>query len=356
MEVSHKNKKILIAASGTGGHLFPALAVAKELQDYHVEWLGVPNRLETQLVPSEYRLHQIDVAGFQEKFGLGTLKIALRLVRSVLQVRQILHQGKFDGVFTTGGYIASPAILAARSLGLPSVLHEANAIPGKVTKFLGNFCSIIAVGFEPAAKYLSRHKTLYVGTPVRPEFLSPQKLNLPIPENVPLIVVAGGSQGAVALNQLVRQCATAWFEAGAWIVHLTGENDPDVHSLQHPQYLVMPFYDDMAALWQRADLAISRAGGGTLSELAVTKTPAILIPYPFAAEDHQTYNAKVFVDAGAALVFQQKNLTPQMLETEGLKLLNSPEILEKMAQDAISVAVPNSTELIADLVRKTLMG
>ncbi|PSB03328.1 undecaprenyldiphospho-muramoylpentapeptide beta-N-acetylglucosaminyltransferase [Merismopedia glauca] len=353
--MSQTKKRLLIAASGTGGHLFPALALAKELQDYHIEWLGVPNRLETQLVPTEYKLHQIAVTGFQEKFGLGTIKIALRLVRSIWQVRQILQKGQFDGVFTTGGYIASPAILAAKSLGLPSILHEANAIPGKVTRFLGNFCSIIAVGFEPAAKHLSRYKTLYVGTPVRPEFLSPQKLDLPIPDNVPLIVVAGGSQGAVAVNQLVRQCAAAWFEAGAWIVHLTGENDPDANSLQHPQYLVMPFYQDMAALWQRANLAISRAGGGTLSELAVTKTPAILIPYPFAAEDHQTYNAKVFVDAGAALVFQQQELSHQILEKEGLKLLNSPENLQEMAKSAADVAFPNSTQLIADLVRKTLI-
>jgi UDP-N-acetylglucosamine--N-acetylmuramyl-(pentapeptide) pyrophosphoryl-undecaprenol N-acetylglucosamine transferase len=353
--VSQKKKRLLIAASGTGGHLFPALALAKELQDYHIEWLGVPNRLETQLVPADYRLHQIGVTGFQERLGVRTAKIALKLVRSIWEVRQILQKGKFDGVFTTGGYIASPAIMAAKSLGLPSILHEANAIPGKVTKFAGNFCSAIAVGFEPAAKHLSRFKTLYVGTPVRPEFLSAQKLDLPIPINVPLIVVAGGSQGAVAVNQLVRQCANAWFETGAWIVHLTGENDPDANSLQHPQYIAMPFYPDMAALFQRADLAISRAGGGTLSELAVTKTPAILIPYPFAAEDHQTYNAKVFVDAGAALVFPQQVLTAQMLETEGLKLLRSPQTLQQMAQAAGSVAVPNSTELIADLVRKTLI-
>lgn len=352
--MSQAKKKLLIAASGTGGHLFPALAVAKELKDCDIEWLGVPNRLETQLVPAEYHLNKIAVAGFQEKFGLGTIKIAVKLVRSIWQVRQILKKGNFDGVFTTGGYIASPAILAAKSLGLPSIFHEANAIPGKVTRFLGNFCNVVAVGFEPAAKHLSRFPTVYVGTPVRPEFLSPQKLDLPIPDRVPLIVVAGGSQGAVAVNQLVRQCAPTWFEAGAWIVHLTGENDPDANSLQHPQYLVMPFYHDMAALFQRADLAISRAGGGTLAELGVTETPAILIPYPFAAEDHQTYNAKVFVDAGAALVFSQKDLNTEKLETEGLRLLRSPETLQKMSQAAAQVAIPNSTQLIADLVRKTL--
>jgi UDP-N-acetylglucosamine--N-acetylmuramyl-(pentapeptide) pyrophosphoryl-undecaprenol N-acetylglucosamine transferase len=347
--------RLLIAASGTGGHLFPAIALAEQLSDYRIEWLGVPNRLETQLVPSEYRLHTIPVAGFQERFGLGTLRIAWRLVSSIWQVRQLLKSGKFHGVFTTGGYIASPAILAARSLGLPIILHEANALPGKVTRYLGPLCSEVAVGFKPAGERLPRLHTSYVGTPVRFQFRTPQKLELPIPENAPLIVVTGGSQGAVAINELVRQCAPAWFEAGAWLVHLTGENDPEVESLSHPQYLVMPFYDNMAGLFQRADLAISRAGAMSLTELAVTQTPAILIPYPYAAEDHQSYNARVFADAGAGLVFRQAELTPELLESQVLKLLKSPELLAQMAEGTNKIAIADSAEQLAAVVHKSIL-
>jgi UDP-N-acetylglucosamine--N-acetylmuramyl-(pentapeptide) pyrophosphoryl-undecaprenol N-acetylglucosamine transferase len=120
---------LLIAASGTGGHLFPAIAVADQLQDYKIEWLGVPDRLERELVPAQYPLHTIPVEGFQQRFGLGTLRILGRLVASILQVRRLLKTGQFDGVFTTGGYIAGPAIIAARMLGLPVILHESNAIP-----------------------------------------------------------------------------------------------------------------------------------------------------------------------------------------------------------------------------------
>jgi UDP-N-acetylglucosamine--N-acetylmuramyl-(pentapeptide) pyrophosphoryl-undecaprenol N-acetylglucosamine transferase len=347
--------RLLIAASGTGGHLFPAIALAEQLRDYEIEWLGVPNRLETQLVPSQYPLHTIPVAGFQDRFGLGTLRIAWQLVSSIWQVRQLLQARKFQGVFTTGGYIASPAILAARSLGLPVILHEANALPGKVTRYLGPLCSTVAVGFKPAGDRLPRLRTSYVGTPVRDRFRIPQKLELPIPENVPLIVVTGGSQGAVAINQLVRQCAPTWFDAGAWIVHLTGENDPDAGSLQHPQYLVMPFYDNMAGLFQRANLAISRAGGMSLTELAVTATPAILIPYPYAAEDHQSYNAKVFADVGAALVFPQANLTPELLESQVLNLLKSPELLAQMAEGASKIAIADSAERLATVVRQSIL-
>lgn len=349
--------RLLIAASGTGGHLFPAVALAEQLSDYQIEWLGVPNRLETQLVPAQYPLHTITVEGFQTRFGLSSLRILSRLIGSIRQVRQLLQQGKFQGVFTTGGYIAAPAVIAARSLSLPIILHESNAIPGKVTRWFSPWCSAIALGFKPSAQYLSRAKTVYTGTPVRSQFrvkaiAELSSLDLPIPENVPLIVVFGGSQGAVAINKLLPQCALAWFDAGAWVVHLTGNNTPEVNTLKHPQYFPLPFYDNMAALLRRANLAISRAGAGSLTELAVTGTPSILIPYPYAAENHQSYNAAVFTAAGAALVFRQAELTPQELSSKVLSLLHSPEQLEEMAQSASAIAVPDSAERLAAVVRQ----
>ena len=350
--------RLLIAASGTGGHLFPAIALSEQLPDYQIEWLGVPNRLETQLVPSQYPLHTIDIEGIQQRFGFGTLRILAKFSRSIFQVRRLLKQGKFQGVFTTGGYIAAPAVIAARSLGLPVILHEANAIPGKVTRALSPWCSAVALGFEPTAKYLPRIRTIYTSTPVRAQFQEAMSklppLDLPIPENVPLILIVGGSQGAVAVNKLVRQCASAWFDAGAWVVHLTGNNDPDVDSLKHPQYFALPFYDNMARLLQRADLAIGRAGAGTVTELAITRTPAIFIPLPTAAEDHQFYNAQILAEVGAALVFRQGELTPEILETQVLNLLQQPEQLKQMGEKAGAIALADSAVILAQLVRDLL--
>lgn len=347
--------RLLIAASGTGGHLFPAIALAEQLPDYQIEWLGVPDRLETQLVPAQYPLHTISVAGFQERWGLGTLRNLRRIAGSVFQVKKLLQQGNFQGVFTTGGYIAAPAILAARLVGLPVILHESNAIPGKVTRFFSTFCTTVALGFEPAAQYLPRIRTIYTGTPVRASFLVATQLaclNLPIPDHVPLIVVVGGSQGAVAVNQLIRQCAIAWLDAGAWIVHLTGTNDPDVASLQHPQYFPLPFYDDMARLLHRATLVIGRSGAGTVTELAIAQKPAIFIPLPTAAEDHQFYNAQVLAAAGGALVFRQTELTAQMLQAKVLELLQSPRTLQTMAEAAGKIAVADSATKLAQVVRQ----
>jgi len=347
-------RRLLMAASGTGGHLFPALAVAEQLSEYQIEWLGVPNRLETRLVPAQYPLHTVEVEGFQQRPGLGSLVILSRLAGAIVRVRRLLQQGKFGGVLTTGGYIAAPAIIAGRSLGLPTVLHESNALPGKVTRWLSPWCSVVALGFAESAQYLGKTQTVHVGTPVRSDFFQLRGLEIEIPEQACLIVVVGGSQGAVAINRLVRQCAASWLDEGTWIVHLTGEQDEAVHELQHPHYLPMPFYDNMAGLLQRADLAISRAGAGTLTELAVTGTPAILIPYPYAAEDHQTFNATAFATVGAAKVFPEADLTPERLKTEVLALLRSPQTRQAMAQQAKHLIVPNSTERLAQLVRQLI--
>ncbi|MEL7071343.1 MAG: undecaprenyldiphospho-muramoylpentapeptide beta-N-acetylglucosaminyltransferase [Cyanobacteria bacterium J06581_3] len=348
--------KLLIAASGTGGHLFPAIATAQQLSDYTIEWLGVPDRLETQLVPESYPLHTVRMGGVQGGFGLSSIKLAAKFAKSTAQVRRLLKRGNFQGVFTTGGYIAAPAIIAARSLGLPAILHESNALPGKVTRWLSPWCTAVALGFPEAADRLPKAaETVVVGTPVRSQFLQAAEssaglTDIDIPTDVQLIVVVGGSQGAVAVNQMVRGAAATWLESGKWIVHITGTNDPEADSFSHPHYIHRPFYNDMAALFQRADLAISRAGAGTLIELAITGTPSVLIPYPFAAEDHQTYNATAFANAGAAEIHQQSELTAELLQAIVSNLLSNDEQLAAMGATAKQLAVTDSAEKMRQLI------
>ncbi|MEL7351954.1 MAG: undecaprenyldiphospho-muramoylpentapeptide beta-N-acetylglucosaminyltransferase [Cyanobacteria bacterium P01_A01_bin.116] len=362
-----RSKKLLIAASGTGGHLFPAIATAQNLSagaevDYTIEWLGVPDRLETQLVPETYPLHTVRMGGVQGGFGLTTLKLLARFAKSTLQVRRLLKQGKFQGVFTTGGYIAAPAIIAARSLGLPAILHESNALPGKVTRWLSPRCTTVALGFQDAVKHLPQANTVVVGTPVRSQFMEAIQnasatglSDIDIPADAPLIVVVGGSQGAVAVNQMVRAAAPAWLDAGAWMVHLTGTNDPEAESFEHPHYIHRPFYNDMAALFARANLAVSRAGAGTLIELAITGTPSILIPYPFAAEDHQTYNAQAFEKIGAAQLHQQSALTSLQLQSIVLSLINDASALGQMSAAAKSLSTIDSAAKMTQLIEDSLV-
>ena len=343
--------RLLIAASGTGGHLFPAIALAQQLPDYEIEWLGTAKRMETSLVPDEYPLNIISVEGFQQKFSLKTLKISSGLMASVWQTQKLIKEHHIDVVFTTGGYIAAPAILAARWQKIPAIIHESNYIPGKVTKFLSRWCDAVALGFAGTSKYLPQAETVHVGTPVRSQFLTPQPLDLDLPDDAVMILVVGGSQGAVSVNKLVREAATAWFNLGAYVVHLTGQNDPDADSLKHPNYISLPFSDNMAGLLQRADLPISQARAGAITELAFTGTPALLIPYPYAAEDHQTYNAQEYKDAGAGVVYQQSELTAEILQEQVAQWLRSPEQLQGMVEKAQALAVTDSADRLAELVR-----
>jgi len=297
---------LLIAASGTGGHLFPALAVAEALPaDWRVHWVGVPDRLETTLVPSRFPLHTVRAGGLQGR-GLRKLTNLAQLVLAARPIRRLIRREGVDVVFSSGGYIAAPAILAARWCGVPVVLHESNAVPGKVTRLLGRSCTHVAVGLAEAAERLPQGHPLVTGTPVRQAFLEAAPLPGWVPAgNGPLVLVMGGSQGAVGLNRMVRPLITQLADAGCRVVHLTGSNDPEAGRLQRPEVVERPFSDELPGLLQHADLAISRAGAGSLSELAVCGTPAILVPYPAAADRHQDANAAAAAALGAAVIVWQ---------------------------------------------------
>ncbi|WP_115125720.1 glycosyltransferase [Synechococcus sp. GEYO] len=298
--------RLLIAASGTGGHLFPALSVAEALPvGWSVRWLGVPDRLETELVPEQYGLVTVKAGGLQGR-GLRKLIQLLRLLAASRDVRRLIRRERVDAVFTTGGYIAAPAILGARWCGVPVVLHESNAIPGRVTRLLGRFCTRVAVGLDAAVSRIPGCTAVVTGTPVRDAFLKPQPLPNWVPKGEgPLLVVMGGSQGALGLNRMVRVLLPELLSKGCRVVHLTGSNDPDVNSIEHAALVERPFSDDIPGFLQHADLAISRAGAGSLSELAVSATPAVLVPFPQAADQHQDANAACAAALGAAVIVHQ---------------------------------------------------
>ena len=314
--------RLLIAASGTGGHLFPALAVAEAMpESWSIRWLGVPDRLETSLVPETYNLITVQAGGLQGR-GLTKLIQLFRLIGAGFAVRQLIRQHKIKAVFTTGGYIAAPAILGARLSGCPVVLHESNAIPGRVTKLFGRFCHVVAVGLPAAAERIPGSRPQMTGTPVRKAFLETQPMPAWVPQGSgPLLVVMGGSQGAVGLNRMVRAVLPNLLRRGCRVVHLTGRNDPDVGGIQHPLLAERPFSDEIPGLLQHADLAISRAGAGSVSELAVCGTPAVLVPFPQAADRHQDANAACAAEFGGAVIVHQHEPEHQALANSLERLL-----------------------------------
>ena len=353
--------RLLIAASGTGGHLFPALAVAEALPSaWNVRWLGVPDRLETQLVPERYGLITVQAGGLQGR-GLRKLVQLIQLIAASGRVRKVLRKQKIHAVFTTGGYIAAPAILAACWCGIPVVLHESNAIPGRVTRLLGRFCQVVAIGLPAAAERIPGCKAVVTGTPVRSVFLSPQPLPKWVPDGVgPLLVVIGGSQGAVGLNRMVRGVLPNLLEAGARVVHLTGNNDPETGQLQHPNLIEKAFSDEIPGLIQHAELVISRAGAGSISELAVCNTPAILVPFPQAADHHQDANAACAAELGAAVIIHQHDLEHRAL-SDALDRLLGPRLrsedhasnpLMAMKQGMRKLAVCDAEQRLVTLLKQ----
>ena len=344
--------RLLIAASGTGGHLFPAIAVAEALPEgWQVRWLGVPDRLETQLVPESIPLTTVRAGGLQGR-GLNKLIQLIRLIGAIGTVRRLIRRERIEVVFTTGGYIAAPAIVAARWCGVPAVLHEANAIPGRVTRLMGRFCRAVAVGLPVASDRIPGHRPLLTGMPVRTAFLE----NQPLPDWVPisdgpLLVVIGGSQGAVGLNRMVRAVVPELLEQGCRIVHLTGRNDPEVGQLQHPNLVELPFSDEIPGLLQHADLAVSRAGAGSLSELAICRTPSILVPFPQAADGHQEANAACAARTGGAVIVHQHAPEATALRDTILRLLGTDaELLQEMRTGMEKLAVQDADQRLVDLL------
>ena len=352
--------RLLIAASGTGGHLFPALSVADALPDgWTVRWLGVPDRLETTLVPERYPLTTVKAGGLQGR-GLKKVIQLLRLLAASRDVRRLIRRNGIDVVFTTGGYIAAPAILGARWSGVPVVLHESNAIPGRVTRLLGRACTQVAIGLQAAARRIPGCKAIVTGTPVRSSFLQSQTLPDWVPQGPgPLLVVMGGSQGALGLNRMVRPLLPMLLSEGCRVVHLTGSNDPDVNSIEHPRLAERPFSDDIPALLQHADLAISRAGAGSLSELAVSGTPSVLVPFPQAADRHQDANAACAAALGAAVIVHQHTPTDAALRQTLWRLLgprlrgcdSAADPLVSMAKAMHTLAEADADQQLAALLQ-----
>ncbi len=325
--------RLLIAASGTGGHIYPALSFADSLSNsWEIEWLGVPNRLEIELVPKKYNLIKLKVGGLQGNLVRKIFDLCKLLFASI-QVSFLLRQKKINVVFTTGGYISAPSILGAKLTGIPILLHESNAIPGKVTRLLGKFCDHVALGIPSASEYLQGCRTSFTGTPVRPEFFVDQPLPpwVPLGEGV-LIVVMGGSQGAIKMNEMVRSILPWLLNKGCRVIHLTGDNDSFYKKLDkidtHANLVVRKYSNEISALLRNADLAISRAGSGAICELMVTKTPSILIPFPASADQHQELNASYMARYGGAVIVNQHDPENDILKNTISNLIDSNSLGE----------------------------
>ena len=348
----HANsKRILIMAAGTGGHVYPALATAEVMQqhNWHVEWLGTGRGIEVRLVPEVgLKLHCIDVVGLRGKGKLSLLLAPWRLVKSFYQAITIIRRFKPHCVLGMGGFVAGPGGLAAKLLGVPLILHEQNAIPGLTNRLLRPFANRTLQAF--AGSFLDG-QAITVGNPLRSNIMaySPEKN----PEQkVRKVLIVGGSLGAQALNEAVPAAmALLAHNERPQIWHQTG---PKKHQITQDGYdkakvsaRVDAYIDDMSLAYAWADLVICRAGALTVSELAGSGIASILVPYPHAVDDHQTRNANVLVQAGAAILLPQTLLSPVTLSEHITALQSQSSTLNNMAAAALTCAAPKAAYNVA---------
>lgn len=344
------DKTIMIMAGGTGGHVFPALAVAENLREkgWKVTWLGTEKGLENRVVPTRnFEIDYLSVAGLRGKGITAKLKSVLLLFKACIQASGYLRKRKPDVVLGMGGFVAGPGGLMAKLLGIPLVIHEQNRVVGTTNRLLATMANQVLEAFP--GSFPVKQKAICTGNPLRTDFLNlPEKTVWQTSERRLHILIVGGSQGAQVLNQAVPQ-AMAELQ-NIEVKHQTGEAMfEEVNSSYQSlniQVEVLKFIEDMAAVYQWADLLICRSGAMTVSEVAAAGLPAVFVPLPHAIDDHQTANARYLTDAGAGVMLIQKELTSQQLASVIKQNLDGLNAMGKIAKNKARL---DATEAVAQI-------
>lgn len=354
--------KILIAAGGTGGHIYPGIAVAKEIlgrdAESKVTFVGTARGLETKIVPANgFELSLINSAGLKNVGLIGKIKGLFILPKSFLEARRIIKDFKPDAVVGAGGYVSGPVLLTASLMGIPTLVMDSNALPGFTNRRLAPFVTKAALTFEQAVPYFGK-KGIVTGNPVRREFfdIAPktrgEKLNL---------LIFGGSQGARAINNAVVEALKDLPRDRLKITHQTGEGDFEIIRESYNRAGwgdadIRPYISDMVAEFAASDLIVCRAGATSCAEIAAAGKAALLIPLPTAADDHQRKNAEALQSAGAARMLLQKDLSGEKLAGEINDLMSSPEKITEMEAAARKLARADAAAVTVDLIESLVKG
>lgn len=359
------NPSVAIACGGTGGHLFPGLAVAEQLQTRGcvVTLLISPKEVDQQAVQ---RARGLEIATLPAVALQNGRRLAFMrgFVQSWLAARKLFRRRPPRAVLAMGGFTSAPPVLAARRFGAKTFLHESNVIPGRANRWLARWVDHAFVGFVQASPHLRARETTVTGTPVRSELrlrdAGPCRTVLGLDADRPVVLVMGGSQGASGVNELVlaalpefarRQPAWQW-------LHLAGTKDLEkvraTYAALGLRAVVRPFLHEMDLALAAATAVVSRAGASSLAEFAALRLPAVLVPFPFAADNHQLHNARVLADTGAAFVLEQNRATPERLVTMLVDLVGKPDVREKVQAALGAWHAPQAAEQIAEIMLRTI--
>jgi len=366
-EETTRHIRLIVTGGGTGGHLFPGISLAQAMMladpGCEVLFIGTERKIDkTALSNLGFATRSIKSQGIKGKSFFAVLKALFQQPLALWEAAGIIRRFKPDLVFGVGGYVTGPVILAARLLGVTTCIHEQNSIPGLANKLLGYIANKIFVSLPGSEKYFPASKTILSGNPVRNTILKVSREAKPESgQESSTLLILGGSQGARRLNSLMLEAAEnilSKLSPPPFIIHQTGGHDKDHVQRKYVELglnaRVQDFFSDMAEIYSQADLIISRAGATTLAELTVFHKPVILIPFPFAADNHQEINGQYLVEAGAGLMFRQADLTGDKLGMEIKRVLEDKKLLAEMAENSGKVARPEATDTIINACMELL--
>ena len=358
---SMKKPLIALACGGTGGHLFPGLAIGEEFlrRGCDVMLLISPKEVDQQGVKSAVGMQVVTLPAVALRRS-HRLEFCAGFWKSFLAARKVFRSRPPQAVLAMGGFMSAAPILAGKTCGAATFLHESNTIPGKANRWLTRIVDQVFIGFPSAAARLSNPQTITTGTPVRPQFQpadpSACRTALGLSSQRPVLLIMGGSQGASGINGLVLEALPALVmgEPELQFLHLTGPSELETvraaYAVSKSKAVVRPFLTEMELALGAASVVISRAGASSLAELAAMRVPAILIPYPAAADNHQFYNARAFADAGAALLLEQEEATAEKLAVLVLKLLQDQAAHAAMREELVRWHSPHAAAQIVDKI------
>ncbi|MGC8927328.1 MAG: undecaprenyldiphospho-muramoylpentapeptide beta-N-acetylglucosaminyltransferase [Myxococcota bacterium] len=358
--------RFILSGGGTGGHLFPAIALAEEIierkKGNEVLFIGASRGIEREILPQKgYECEFLDIKPLRGHGFFGFLSGLFSLPVAIIKSMMIIRRFNPDAVIGSGGYACAPVIIAAYLLNKKSFLLEQNIIPGFTNRVLSRFVDTIITAFKNSYKYFKNKNVEWLGNPVRRQLFD-NYLNDSIEDEYFTILAFGGSQGAHFVNNIVVDAIKILYDRGVSvnITHQTGKKDFEEIKKRYDEFgikaYVTEFIDDMSTAYRASDLVICRSGATSIAEITVCKKPSILIPYPYAADDHQRLNAIELVNAGAAVMLEQKDITPNILAETIISLKNDPVRLKNMAEQAGRIAKPEAAREIMDFIISAVKG
>ena len=360
--MSNHKPKVIISGGGTGGHIFPALAIADALRktaNAEILFVGAENRMEMEKVPAAgYQIEGLPVAGFDRKRPWRNFAVLIKLWRSMRKAKRIVRDFKPDVAVGVGGYASGPVLKAAQKAGIPTLLQEQNSYAGVTNKLLAKKARRICVAWPAMERFFPSKAIALTGNPVRRQLLASRltteeaRNRFGLDPAKPTLLSVGGSLGARTINEAIALGLQQLVDAGVQVIWQTGKAF-EKQALQAAKgmkgVVITPFINDMAAAYAAASLVVSRAGAGSISELELLAKPAILVPSPNVAEDHQTKNARALSSRGAAVLIADAD-APRILVNQAMKLIGDNDALADMSRKAAALAIPDSDSKIAAIV------